>query len=70
VSTRHQRARARAPVRLVSSVRVEPRGIHEHVSVWVQGALAGTLIVGPGQGELLRSLLLVGHRDPKPEGDA
>lgn len=44
----------------ITSVRVETKGAHDHVSVWVQGALTGTLVVGADQGEQLRQRLLDG----------
>lgn len=50
---------AKIPTPLVTSVRVERYGgVHEGVTVWLQGALVGTLTVGEGQGEPLRRLLL------------
>jgi hypothetical protein len=39
---------------LVTSVKVESRGGHEHVSIWVRGQLVGRLVVGPGDGERMR----------------
>ncbi len=44
----------------VTSVRVETRGAHEHVTVWVDGANVGTLIVGDGQGKWLADRLWEG----------
>lgn len=41
----------------ISSVQVELIGAHEHVRVWVRGQLAGTLIVGPGDGARMRAAL-------------
>ncbi|MEE9395219.1 MAG: hypothetical protein V3W41_22230 [Planctomycetota bacterium] len=35
---------------LISSVRVERLGGHEHVHVWTRGAKSGVLIVGVGEG--------------------
>lgn len=42
----------------ITSTRVEHRGAHDHVTVWVDGANVGTLIVGEGQGDWLASVLL------------
>jgi hypothetical protein len=39
---------------LVTSVKVEKIGAHEHVRVWVRGQLAGSLVVGIGDGERMR----------------
>lgn len=44
----------------ISSVRIETAGAHDHVSVWVDGACAGTLTVNEGDGEELKRLLLAG----------
>lgn len=46
------------PEPLVSSVQVRSVGGHESVSVWLRGKLVGALIVGEGEGELLRTQLL------------
>lgn len=43
---------------LVTTVRVEPAGAHERVTVWIRNANVGTLTVGAGDGELLARLLL------------
>lgn len=43
---------------LVSSVLVHTDGAHERVSVWLQGMHVGSLLVGEGQGQRLRTLLL------------
>ena len=37
----------------ITSTRVETRGAHDHVTVWVDGANVGTLILGKGQGSWL-----------------
>lgn len=42
----------------ITSVRVELRGAHEHVSVWVRGQLVGNLIVGIGDGDRMQAVLL------------
>jgi len=49
--------RARA-VDLVVTTRTEWRGIHDHVTVWINGQNTGTLIVGAGHGAALERLLL------------
>lgn len=41
----------------ITSTKVERGGAHEHVGVWIDGALAGTLVVGEGQGAQLVELL-------------
>jgi hypothetical protein len=46
----------------ITSTRVETRGAHDHVTVWVDGANTGTLIVGAGDGEALAKIL-----NPDPE---
>ncbi len=46
---------------LVSSVVVHTEGAHEAVNVWLRGAHVGKLLVGKGQGEPLRNLLLLEH---------
>jgi hypothetical protein len=43
--------------RVISSVRVERRGHHEHVSVWTRGALSGTLIMEIGDWEQIAARL-------------
>lgn len=47
---------ATSPIR-VTSTRVETRGAHDHVTVWVDGANTGTLIVRIGDGPALASIL-------------
>jgi hypothetical protein len=42
----------------VTSVRVDTRGSHEWVTVWIQGRNVGTLTVGHGDGERLKLLLM------------
>ncbi len=46
---------------LVSSVVIHIEGAHEAVNVWLRGAHVGKLLVGKGQGEALRNLLLLEH---------
>lgn len=41
----------------VTSVRVDPKGGHEYVSIWIRSAFVGTLCVGEGQGQRLCQLL-------------
>lgn len=41
----------------VTSTRIETRGAHDHVTVWIDGANSGTLIVGAGEGPALAALL-------------
>jgi len=41
----------------VTSVRVDPKGGHEYVSIWIRNAFVGTLCVGEGQGQRLCQLL-------------
>lgn len=41
----------------ITSTRVEPRGAHDHVDVFVDGKLAGTLVVGEGEGAKLVEML-------------
>jgi hypothetical protein len=43
---------------LITSVKVETIGSHDHVRVWVRGQLTGTLIVSKGEGAALRRLML------------
>ena len=50
-------SRGRYPDR-VSSVRVEFRGAHAHVTVFWAGKLAGTLVVGEDEALALESVLL------------
>ena len=33
----------------ITSVQVEKRGAHQHVRVWIDGKLSGTLVVGAGE---------------------
>ena len=48
----------------VTSFRVETRGTHDHVTVWIDGANVGTLIVGACDGpELVALLGLQAHAD-------
>lgn len=42
---------------LISSVRVETIGAHEHVRFWVRGQFCGSLVVGPGDGERFKQAL-------------
>lgn len=52
----------------VTSVRVERRGVHELVSVWIRGQQVGTLIVSPGEGIKLVAMLggnVVSRRVPR-----
>lgn len=42
----------------VTSILVETRGAHDHVTVWVDGANSGTLIVGEGDGRSLVALIV------------
>lgn len=42
---------------LVSSMRVDMQGKHELVRIWTRGALAGLLIVEPGDGALIAARL-------------
>lgn len=44
---------------LVTSVRAETHGAHAHLSVFVRGALAGTLVVSPEDARPLQLLLLL-----------
>lgn len=47
---------------LVTSVRVQTIGGHDHVTLWNRGGNAGTLIVNKGDGEeIARRLLPVSH---------
>jgi hypothetical protein len=39
---------AQDPKALVTSGRVERRGGHDHVSIWVRGCKVGTLVMGAG----------------------
>lgn len=48
------------------SVRREARGIHDHVTVWINGENVGTLVAGLGQGAALERLLL--GTGPQPLG--
>ncbi len=41
----------------ITSTRVETRGAHDHVTVWIDGANSGTLIVSEGAGPALVVLL-------------
>jgi hypothetical protein len=50
----------------VTSVRVDTRGSHEWVTVWIQGRNVGTLTVGQGDGERLKRLLMPETRDLVP----
>jgi hypothetical protein len=43
---------------LITSVKVETYGAHDHVRVWVRGQLAGSLTVGKSDGSALKRLLL------------
>lgn len=42
----------------ISSVKIETRGAHEHVHIWVRGQLVGTLVVSPGDGDRIKQALL------------
>jgi hypothetical protein len=42
----------------ISSVKVETKGAHEHVSIWVRGQLVGKLVTGPFDGERIKAALL------------
>lgn len=42
---------------LITTVRVERHGNHDHVSVWVRGGLAGVLKCPAGDGEAVAELL-------------
>jgi hypothetical protein len=49
-------------MRMVTSVRVEPAGAHDRVSVWNDGAFAGELVVEAGDGgPLAERLVSNGH---------
>ncbi len=54
---------------LVSSVVVHTEGAHEAVNVWLRGAHVGKLLVGKGQGEALRAVLLSEHAQPSRSPD-
>lgn len=41
----------------ITSTRIDLHGAHEHVSVWVDGKLAGTLVVGENEGARLVEML-------------
>ena len=41
----------------ITSTKVAARGGHDHVSIWIDGKLAGTLVVDAGDGERLREML-------------
>lgn len=43
---------------LVTTVRTHTEGAHQRVNIWLRGQHVGGLIVGDGQGEALRALLL------------
>jgi len=54
--------------RFITSVRIEASaGPHEYVTVWIRGANVGTLVVGQGDGEELRTLL-TGELPPALDG--
>jgi hypothetical protein len=41
----------------ISSVKVETKGAHEHVHIWVRGQLVGTLIMSQGDGARMKAAL-------------
>lgn len=43
--------------RFITSVRVERLGNHDHVTVFVRGAMSGTLVIDAGLGQILARLL-------------
>ncbi len=48
---------------LISSVRVETHGGHDHVHIWSKGTKVGTLVFNAGDGEkVARRLLLEGYQ--------
>ncbi len=42
----------------VTSIRVSPKGAHEHVDIWVRGQCVGSLVVGARDGAAIVGLLM------------
>ena len=45
----------------ITSVRIERKGMHEHVTIWIRSQLVGELVMGPGDAERFGAVL--GSRD-------
>jgi hypothetical protein len=58
----HHHAAAVSPSELlVSSIKVDDNGAHEHVSIWNRGALAGELTLQRGDAAVLAALFGLQH---------
>ena len=47
-----------SPDAVITSVRIEVRGSHAHVTVWHRGANVGTLVVDPKDADAIARLLM------------